>query len=228
MGKSGKTVGLAVAVISAAIVAGLLKFNFSTIDYNQYIVGNLIGLFWIPACFILLIFREPMEKFGFSPSNSKRIWPVVGVLFVVLFAGLFVVSHWRVFQDYYPLFRRYPQFDGAFAGYPNTNPFLSAPMVMLYAELSYGMYLFCWEFFFRGFMLFGLQRNIGWFAVILQALAFGLLHFGKPMTEMAASFGAGVILGIIALNARSFIPCFILHWAASISFDLLVVAGRHH
>jgi len=35
-----------------------------------------------------------------------------------------------------------------------------------------------------------------------------------------------VILGIMALNAKSFIPCFVLHWAASLTFDILVIAGR--
>ena len=39
---------------------------------------------------------------------------------------------------------------------------------------------------------------------------------------------AGVVLGIIALNAKSFVPGFALHWLASIGFDLLVVANRPH
>ena len=99
-------------------------------------------------------------------------------------------------------------------------------MLMLYAEASYGLYLFCWEFFFRGYLLFGLLRSIGWAAVIVQAIAFGLLHLGKPTSEVAASFGAGIVLGILALNAKSFAPCFLLHWASSVAFDLLVVAGR--
>jgi membrane protease YdiL (CAAX protease family) len=103
---------------------------------------------------------------------------------------------------------------------------ISAPVMMLYAQMSYGLYMLCWEFFFRGYLLFGMLRSIGWSAVLVQAAAFGLLHLGKPVTEQVASYIAGVVLGIIALNAKSFVPCFSLHWLASISFDLLVVANR--
>ncbi len=37
-----------VALVGAAVVAGLLRFNGQAAYYNQYIVGNLIGLFWVP------------------------------------------------------------------------------------------------------------------------------------------------------------------------------------
>jgi membrane protease YdiL (CAAX protease family) len=99
---------------------------------------------------------------------------------------------------------------------------------MLYAELSYGMYMFCWEYFFRGYLLLGLFRSIKWWAIIPQAVAFGLLHYGKPTTEIIASFGAGIILGVMAVYAKSFVPGFVLHWTAALTFDFLVVAGRPH
>lgn len=213
-------------LVGAAVVAGLLQFNRSAYSYNQYIIGNLMGLFWLPMLTILLVMREEPGVYGFTLSSSKRIWPVVAVLFVGLMVLLVTASRWQAFQDYYPLFRHYPEFGEMFARYPSVSPWAVAPMLLIYAEASYGMYLFCWEFFFRGYLLFGLVRSIGWWAIVVQALAFGLLHLGKPMTEVIASFGAGAILGIIALNAKSFVPCFVLHWAAAISFDLLVIAAR--
>jgi membrane protease YdiL (CAAX protease family) len=219
---------IVVALIGAAVVGGLLKFNQTATSYNQYIVGNLIGLFWLPMLTILFVVREDPDKWGFNLGSSGRIWALTGVLFIGLLALLATVSRGRAFQDYYPLFRWYPEFLEAFRQYPQVSPWAAAPWLMVYAELSYGMYMFCWEFFFRGYLLFGLSRSIGWVAVLVQAAAFGLLHYGKPGTEVIASFGAGVILGIIALNARSFVPCFAIHWLASISFDIMVVAGRSH
>ena len=217
-----------VALVGAGIVAALVWFNRSAYSYNQYIVGNLIGLFWIPMLTMLFVFREEPEKFGFTLGSSRNVWLVAAVLFVPLFILMLAASRWQAFQSYYPLFRQYPEFSGAFAAYPRVSPWSAAPFLMTYAEISYGMYLFCWEFFFRGYLLFGLARSIGWPAIVVQALAFGLLHFGKPPVEVVASFGAGVILGIMALNAKSFVPCFVLHWAASVSFDVLVMAGRHN
>ena len=224
----GKFISLIVALVGAIIVAGLFNFNRAAISYNQYIVGNLIALFFIPMLVTLIVFRAEPVDFGFGVGSSRRVWVVTGVLFAALLGLMFAVCRWQVFQDYYPLFRHYPEFSSIFSQYPNSNPFTSAPMLMLYAEVSYGMYLFCWEYFFRGFLLFGLSRSIGWSAILVQATAFAFLHYGKPTAEVAASFGAGMILGIIAMNAKSFVPCFVLHWAASISFDLMIVGARPH
>ena len=227
-GKS-KFVSIVVAIVGLVVVVSLLRFNPSAQSYHEYLVGNLIGIFWIPMLSILFLFGEEPDKFGFSLGSWRRIWIVLVIAFAALFFAMLYASRMQGFQSYYPLFRWYPEFKwSVFANYPQDNPFVVAPMQMLFAEASYGMYLFCWEFFFRGYLLFGLQRSIGWWAILVQAVAFGVLHIGKPGIEVAASFGAGLILGIIALNAKSFVPGFVLHWLASITFDVLVVAGRPH
>lgn len=234
MGK-GRYVAVVVAFVGAAVVAALWRFNPAASSYNQYIVGNLIGLMFIPMLTIVLVLRAEPQEFGLTLGSSRRAWALTGVLFAALVGVIWLLSRcnlavvadwWEQSQNYYPLFRHYPEFGSVFSRYPAANPFDVAPMLMLYAELSYGLYLFWWEFFFRGFLLFGLFRSVGWPAVVIQAAAFTLLHLGKPPAEVVASFGAGVILGILALNAKSFVPCFVLHWAVSVSFDILVVAGR--
>lgn len=224
--KMNKAVTAVTAITGTAITVGLFKFNQIAVSYNHYILGNLIGLIFIPMLMIFFVLREDPSSFGFARCGSKRVWVLVGLSYAVLVAGMVVASRWVAFQNAYPYFRRFPEFWGAFAKYPAENPFFNAPMLMLYAELSYGLYMFCWEFYFRGYLLFGLGKSMGWWAVLLQAIAFGVLHSGKPTIEMALSFGAGIFLGIIALNAKSFVPCFALHWAASITFDILVVASR--
>lgn len=217
--------------MGAAIVYGLLRFNYTPAwyenQYDRYLIVNMMALMWVPMLTVLLVFRADPASFGFAPASSRRVWAWVGVLFLGLLFLMVFAARWPRYQDYYPIFKLFAGFEPAFAGYPKTNPFASAPWLMVYAEASYGMYLFCWEFFFRGYLLFGLQRSLGSVvAVILQAIAFGLLHWGKP--EMIPSFAGGVILGILALNAKSFVPAFVLHWAASISLDVLVVMARPH
>ena len=226
-----KLVSGVVALVGAGVVAGLYWFNYGAhsyaYSYNQYLVGNIMGLLWIPMLSVFSMGESP-EKFGFAAGWSKRTGVVLAVLFAVLAILMLGAARMHSFQSYYPIFRRYPEFVGVFGQYPKANPFVGAPLLMLYAEASYGMYLFCWEFFFRGYLLFGLARSIGWWAIIVQALAFGFLHWGKPPVELIGSFGAGVILGIIALRAKSFVPCFAIHWAVSVTFDLMIVAARLH
>ena len=42
------------------------------------------------------------------------------------------------------------------------------------------LYMFAWEFIFRGYMLFGLEKSIGKSAIFVQAIPFVLLHLEKP------------------------------------------------
>lgn len=223
-----------VAVIGVAIVWGLFWFQYKSgnTSYNFYLVVNVMALLWVPMLSIMLFFGADPAHFGFTACTNRGVWGWVAGMFVAMVLLMLVVAPWKEFQQYYPLFRRWQEFGAlpAFAanskGFLTTNPFVVAPWTMLYAEASYGMYLFCWEFFFRGYLLFGLQRSVGSIAaVILQALAFGVLHYGKP--EMIPSFAGGIILGVLALRAKSFFPGFVLHWAVSMCLDLLVVAMRH-
>jgi len=223
---NNRLTGIVTFVIGAVVVAALLRFNRFTVGYDHYIVGNLIGLLFVPMLAIFFIFRDEPANFGFTLGSSRKVWALTGAVFVALIIAFVPAARWEAFQEYYPIFRRFPEFGRAFWDYPDSNPWTSQPLLMAYAFASYGLYLFCWEFFFRGFLLFGLRRSIGWGAVVVQALAFGLLHYGKPTVELVSSFGAGLALGIIALNAKSFVPCFALHWAAQVVFDLLVVASR--
>src|SRR5438046_1846918 len=76
-----------------------------------------------------------------------------------------------------------------------------------YHQLTYGLYFFCWEFFYRGFLTFGLSRSLGFrAAIVLQSIGFGIMHVGKPMPEVYA--------------------CFVLHWAISATFDILTIYAR--
>lgn len=222
---SNRIVTLVVFLVGAAVAAGLFWFQQIESNYDRYIVGNVMALLWLPMLSILFVFREEPSKFGFALGNWKRVWVPLILMFAALCVVMAIVSRWPAYQNYYPIFRRfrYPvEFSNIFGG----NPWQSAPWLAVYAFASYGLYMFCWEFFFRGYLLFGLQRSIGWWAVLVQAIAFGILHYGKPTSEFYASFGAGIILGIIAVNAKSFVPCFVLHWVASLTLDVIVIASR--
>jgi len=77
--------------------------------------------------------------------------------------------------------------------------------------LNHSLYMFAWEFLFRGYMLFGLEKSIGKSAIFVQTIPFVLLHLGKPFLETLACIPGGFILGYIAYRTRSFLPCFIIH-----------------
>ncbi|HLB63861.1 MAG TPA: CPBP family intramembrane glutamic endopeptidase, partial [Anaerolineales bacterium] len=80
-----------------------------------------------------------------------------------------------------------------------------------------------WEFFFRGFLLFGLMRLMGPTAVVAQAVPFALAHLGKPEAETLSTIFGGTLFGWLAWRSRSFLYPFLLHWFV---YSLVVVAAQ--
>lgn len=66
------------------------------------------------------------------------------------------------------------------------------------------------ELAFRGFILSGLEslRN-KWQAILLTSLLFGVAH--GVIQQSMITFGVGMILGIIAVQTKSIIPCILFH-----------------
>jgi hypothetical protein len=60
----------------------------------------------------------------------------------------------------------------------------------------------------------------------LQAAAFALLHYGKPLPEVLGSIPAAFALSWVALRVKSFLPCFWVHWAVQLTLDALLILGR--
>jgi len=211
-------VTLAVAITGGLLVSALWRFNQSARGYEFYLIGNFMALFFAPMLVIMFLLGEEPSAFGFGIGESRRARWIALVLFGLLLVLLVPASRIKALQDFYPIFKGFSPF--------RDSVFTDDIRSLLYGWASYGMYLFFWEFFFRGYLLFGLARTIRWPAVIVQAVPFALLHWHKVPIEFAVSLPAGIILGILALRARSFLPCFAIHWAASVVFDVLVITAR--
>jgi membrane protease YdiL (CAAX protease family) len=211
-----------VAAVGIAVVFSLFRYNVSgaTVWYSGRIVTSrswdeylLVNVTWLllPAFVLILGFlRDKPEHFGLRPPESGS-WKLAGIFFLAMAPILIFASRRPDFYSQYPLF-------------PEAGRTLTA---LAFHEFTYGFYLLCWEFFFRGFLTFGLSRALGATkAVLLQAVAFGIMHYGKPMPEFYSSFAGGLILGWMALRYRSFFPGFVLHWAVSGAMDILAIHAK--
>lgn len=203
-------VSVVTLLVGGGIVAWLTAYNRRTWIGPDFLLVNNAWLLFVPLLVVFGLFRESAERFGFKrPEGLASRYALVFFLFMVPF--LVVACRFPTFHTYYPMF--------APAAY-DWN-------VLLYWEVVYGFYMFCWEFFYRGFLTFGLKRAFGVVpAIVLQTAAFGLMHYGKPFPEFIGSFIAGAALGWLAVKGRSFLPCFAIHWAVSISFDLLAIWAK--
>lgn len=112
------------------------------------------------------------------------------------------------FLGYYPMYR---------------NATRSITMLLTY-EAAYCVYFIAWEYFFRGFMTFGLEKTIGIWSIFVQALPFAVMHFGKPDAEALSSVFGGIALGWLALRTRSIWWGVIVHGLTAVSLDFIVIA----
>ncbi len=78
-----------------------------------------------------------------------------------------------------------------------------------------------WEFFFRSFMLFGLEPALGEMAVYVQMIPFAIAHIGKPEIETLSSILGGIAIGYIVRRCRSYWPAFVLHLIIGVTMYML-------
>jgi CAAX protease family protein len=161
-------------------------------------------MFILPVLSIKLIFREKLSDYGFTLGDKKFGFITFTLFFLVMFITVWIVSGSPSFAAMYP--------QGGFRVREGFTIFF------LY-ELCVLVYMLGWEFFWRGYALFGLKQKFGYYSVFIQMIPFFILHKGKPELELFASIFAGLILGVQALRSRSFIYCWILHWLVMFSID---------
>jgi hypothetical protein len=158
----------------------------------------------IPTSIILFIFREPLKDFGVSFGDKK-----IG-LFSIVFFPIYLTPFLLLIQFI-----------------PNVSMYYSMSNLtnigsFLLFSLKLGVGMFFWEFFFRGFLLFGLYKIIGKITLPLLAVPFALAHLGKPPIEIVVSFFAALLLGHIAIKSKSFLPAFFIHWIIAVELTYLV------
>lgn len=214
-GGGDQSVGWATLTVGLAITAFLFWKNRQPMGFLEYYVLNTALLLWVPLVILLLFLRRETAEFGMTAGDVRGGLRVALVLFLLFLPVIWFVSPNTDFQEYY--IRQLTSSGAVRFGQLSYGGLLFHQMVL-------GFYMFAWEWYFRGFLLYGLKRLmpvVG--AALFQAVAFALLHFGKPRIEVASSFFGALLLAGVALRYRSFLPCFVLHWAISAAFDVAVL-----
>jgi len=164
-----------------------------------------ISLFIFPL-FFLLVVRENPKNYGLSLGNVKLAVPV----FVMLLTGLtlfgYVVAGMDAFKRFYP-----------------PVPADSRNYFVLF--LTYFLFMWGWEFLNRGFLLLGLKRYVGVYAVYIQLIPFVILHLGKPSFELYGSILFGLFFGFYAYLVDSFIYGAIAHAYFAFVCRLIISSG---
>ena len=190
--KNGKLFGydlnLIIVVTVSTLVLILERYYPVPLDFPQ--ITELVYYLVIPLVIGFLVFRDKPPDYGMRFGNWKFSLVAIVVSLAVAAALIYAVSGLPDFRSYYRVSR------------------IDWGELLLHKAL----YMFAWEFIFRGYMLFGLEKSIGKSAIFIQAIPFVLLHIGKPALETFSCIPSGFIFGWISYRTRSFLPCFIIHF----------------
>jgi len=168
----------------------------------------LMGL--VPLAIIIFIFREPLQDYGLKIGDWKFGLAATAILFpIIACLMLYPASQTGEIKAFYP-------FDQS-AG--------ESVALFLRLELWRGVLFYtAWEFFFRGFMLFGLRRSVGdWLAICIQTIPSCLWHIGMPTGEIISSIPGGILFGLLALRTGSILWPLLLHYLIGIGLDFFIV-----
>jgi membrane protease YdiL (CAAX protease family) len=184
----GYDLNLIAVVGISTLVLVLRRYYPLYIDFPR--ATQLIYYLLIPLAAGFLIFRDKPWDYGIRIGRWKQAIIIIAVCLAAMALILYRVGKIPEFRSYYHM------------------------RAIDWSELllEHALYMFAWEFLFRGYMLFGLEKSIGSSAIFVQTIPFVLLHLGKPFLETLACIPGGFILGYVAYRTRSFLPCFIIHF----------------
>jgi membrane protease YdiL (CAAX protease family) len=97
-----------------------------------------------------------------------------------------------------------------------------AKALLLY-EGSLLLFIAGWEFFFRGFLLFGLKNELGDAAIYLQVIPYSVMYLNRPAAEALASIPAAIVLGHLASRTGSVLYGIVLHWVCALTLDMFII-----
>lgn len=169
----------------------------------------------VPFLVATLILRLKPSEFGFQARGFLKHLKVYVLFFLVMSPLIWLASKDAEFLRAYPFARLAGQSD------PLSFGEAGQPHWFWRWQLCYFLQFCALEMFFRGFLIFGLERRFGLHAIFVMTIPYAMIHLHKPMPEAFGAIFAGVILGYMALKTRSFYGGILLHYAVALSMDLL-------
>jgi len=189
-------------IVAITIASTLLLMVDYYFTLTPIPVLDSVGLYlFIPLAMIIFAFRKPVREYGFTLGDWKAGLIITGAAVALMAPILWLIG----------------RSDPAMRDYYSWQATRILP-VMTFLDLI------GWEFFFRGFILFGYERKFGVHALWLQAVPFALAHITKPAVETLSTIFGGFAFGWVAWRTRSFLYPFLIHWFVA-TFTILVAAG---
>lgn len=176
-----------------------------------WVLGTITGFLLMPVLLISSVFRQRLGAFGWRLKASKKDLRLYTSFLLFMLPLVYLVSFSPAFRAKYPFYK------------PNTLlPNWQSYFIVW--EMLYLLQFIAVEFFFRGFLLHGTKRQLGFYSIWLSMLPYCMIHFYKPLPETIGAIIAGIVLGMLSLKSNSIWLGVALHVSVALTMDLLALA----
>lgn len=159
--------------------------------------------FVLPILFLVLFFRQKPAEMGLGLGDWKLASAIASAYIPLVIIGTWILSNGADFQGMYPHF----------------SPAAKDWRLFLLYEGFFIFYWFGWEYLWRGYVLFGTAKTLGYWAIFVQMIPFAILHADKPLAEAFLSVLGGLALGALCWRTRSFWIAIPIHAAQMLILD---------
>jgi membrane protease YdiL (CAAX protease family) len=180
---------------------------YSLAQFAWWTGWRFAGYVLLPALVILAIPGERLRDCFVGRGELRGHAWIYGLLLVAVMPLVVIAARSPSFHATYPFYRLANR----------------SPLDFWIWEAMYMLQFASLEFFFRGFMLKGLEKSVGSAAIFVMVVPYCMIHYGKPMLETLGAVGAGIILGTLAMRTRSIWGGVVLHCAVALAMDLLAL-----
>jgi uncharacterized protein len=190
--------------------AGMLDTYWVLRIKAWWVAWALIGYLALPALVMSLLPGKRLRDCNLGWRGFREHYWIYAGLYAAVLPVIWVVSLSPEFYNFYPMYGEAGRswFD-----------------LLVWESLYAGQFI-ALEFFFRGFLVGGLSRSIGAFAIPVSVIPYMMIHFTKPWPEAAASIVAGSVLGWLAWKTKSIWGGVCVHCAVAVTMDLLALAHK--
>lgn len=168
--------------------------------------SKVVGYLLVPMVVVKALGGD-LADYGIRLRGFLRHAWIYVVLYLAILPVILVASRTHAFMDTYPFYKLAARSWTDLAAW----------------EAMYALSFLALEFFFRGFILFALERTMGAYAIFVMIVPYCMIHFHKPVAEVVGAIFAGIVLGTLSMATRSIWCGVLIHISVAWTMDLLAL-----
>jgi len=175
--------------------------------FRRWVGVLLLG--FVPILLSLTLFSRRLSEQGLVPTLGFGTWLWMGIALVTIVPAIFISS----------------RSEGILERYPEIRENTWNRRLLLSSAVSWVVYLWAYEYFMRGFVLFACIRAWGlWTAVLINVVLYALVHVDQGLSEVLGAVPLGFFFCAMTLSTGAVWAAFFAHVVLAFANEWITLA----